>query len=171
MRDKTVGAGPVLSLPKPALSCVEAGLPCPETVQQAAPLRLHHPESTPRILRDCFAAPRHDTPLRIVTLPSVARETASACSVPMAMKVRHSPRNAPRPGGAEECRRKMTVGVEETSRRSFRRALNISASVHWVSLLQDAFTIGPACLQISDVIYTPPIRGGGCKVASVELGD
>ena len=43
-----VGAGPVtsagsvhgLSLPKPALSRVEAGLPCPLWAQQAAPLRL-----------------------------------------------------------------------------------------------------------------------------------
>jgi len=149
MRDKTVGAGPVLSLPKPALSCVEAGLPCPETVQQAAPLRLHHPESTTSILKDCFAAPRHDTAFRIVTLPSVARETACACSVPMAMKVGHSPPMSPHPSGGEECGRKMTVGVEETSRRSFRRVLNISASVYWVSLLQNVFAIGPTWWQIS----------------------
>jgi hypothetical protein len=123
MRDKIVGAGPVLSLSK--------GLPRPETVQQAAPLRLHHPESTPRILRDCFAASRHDTAFRIVTLPSVAREPACACSVTMAVKVGHSPRMSPHSMG-EECQRRMTVGVEETSRRLFRPALNISASVHWV---------------------------------------
>ena len=66
----------------------------------------------------------------------------------MAMKVGHSPPMSPHPSGGEECGRKMTVGVEETSRRSFRRALNISPSVHWVSLIQDAFAIGPACLQI-----------------------
>ena len=48
-------------------------MPCPETVQQAAPLRLHHPESTTPIIRDCFAASRHDTAFRIVTHPSGAR--------------------------------------------------------------------------------------------------
>jgi len=151
MRDKTVGAGPVLSLSK--------GLPYPETVQQAAPLRLHHPESTTPILRDCFAAPRHDTAFRIVRLPSVASEAACACSVPMAMKVGHSPRMSPHSSGGEECRRRMTVGVEETSRRSFRRALNISASVHWVLLLQDAYGIGPACLKVSDCnLHSDPDR-------------
>jgi hypothetical protein len=69
--------------PEPAETRAElsrSGLVLPlRGAQQAAPLRLHHPESTPRILRDCFAAPRHDTAFRIVTLPSVARETACAC--------------------------------------------------------------------------------------------